>query len=159
MKDKLMEYKEKLERGISEYMDAPVSQRSAEAVAEMVECWERICMMAKHMCHHQEFTPEDAAAWNAHMVNDDGSIGGHWAMEQTKDAAERIGIPSDHFTPYCWWTAMNMMYSDYCMVAEKYGVSTVEFYADMAKAFLCDKDGGAPREKMAAYYHAIAEED
>ena len=40
-------------------------------------------------------------------------------------------------------------------VAEKYGVSIAEFYADMARAFLMDKDGPGAKEKLAAYYHGI----
>ena len=52
---------------------------------------------------------------------------------------------------------MNMMYSDYCAVARKYGVDNADFYADMAKAFLFDPDGGAPAKKVEAYYRYIVE--
>lgn len=52
--------------------------------------------------------------------------------------------------------AVNMMRSDYCMVARKHGVDKPEFYADMAQAFLFDKDAGEPEEKISAYYHCIA---
>lgn len=41
--------------------------------------------------------------------------------------------------------------------ADGWGGGTAEFYADMAKAFLFDRDAGGPRVKMAAYYHGIAE--
>ena len=50
---------------------------------------------------------------------------------------------------------MNMMYSDYYGVAAKYGLDRPEFYADLAKAFLMDKDAGGPEEKMAGYYHGV----
>ena len=40
-------------------------------------------------------------------------------------------------------------------VAEKYGVSIAEFYADMARAFLMDKDGPEAKKKLGAYYHGI----
>ena len=49
----------------------------------------------------------------------------------------------------------NMMYSDYGSVAIHYGVSTAEFFAELAQAFLFDKDGPGPKEKLAAYYHGI----
>lgn len=52
---------------------------------------------------------------------------------------------------------MNMMYSDYCTVANKYNVGTPEFYACMAKAFLFDKDAKSPNAKMAAYYFGIVD--
>ena len=46
-------------------------------------------------------------------------------------------------------------YSDYGSVAIHYGVSTAEFFAELAQAFLFDKDGPGPKEKLAAYYHGI----
>lgn len=61
---------------------------------------------------------------------------------------------------YKHYLAMNMVYSDYCKVAKKYGVDTPEFYADMAKAFLRDKDfDGKPEEKLYLYYKSIVEKD
>ncbi len=33
------------------------------------------------------------------------------------------------------------------------GVSTAEFFAELAQAFLFDKDGPGPKAKLAAYYH------
>ena len=104
-----------------------------------------------------DFTRADAEAWCAKMVNEDGTTGPHWTMEQTTAVAESVGVVFDQLAPWCWWAAMCMMYSDYCGVASRYGVGTAEFYADMAKAFLFDRDAGGPRAKMAAYYHGIAE--
>ena len=51
---------------------------------------------------------------------------------------------------------MNMMYSDYYDVARKFGVNAPEFYAELARAFLMDKDGPGPEEKLCAYYRCIA---
>ena len=51
--------------------------------------------------------------------------------------------------------ALNMMFSDYYGVAMKYGVGVPEFFGDLAKAFLFDKDSPSPKEKLAAYYHNI----
>ncbi len=42
--------------------------------------------------------------------------------------------------PIEFWIAMNMMYSDYYLVAKKFNMNTPDFYAEMAKAFLDDKD-------------------
>ena len=57
---------------------------------------------------------------------------------------------------HCTWsTALNVMYSDYYGVAAKYGLDRPEFYADLAKAFLMDKDAGGAEEKMAGYYHGV----
>ena len=50
---------------------------------------------------------------------------------------------------------MNMMYSDYYNTAMKFGVCTPEFFGELAKEFLFDMDGPAPKEKLAAYYRGI----
>lgn len=81
------------------------------------------------------------------MVNEDGSKGAHWTMEQTKQVMEQRGIQCD---PVEFYVAMNMMYSDYYPVAKKLNVNSVEFYADMAKAFLDDKDAG--KDKLSKYF-------
>ena len=51
---------------------------------------------------------------------------------------------------------MNMMYSDYYPVAVEFGLNRPEFYASLAKAFLFDKDGPGPEQKLMAYYEHIA---
>ena len=84
-----------------------------------------------------------------------GTTGPHWPMEQTTALAESMGLSWDQISPWCWWIAVNMMYSDYGGVAIHYGVSTAEFFAELARAFLFDKDGPGPKEKLAAYYHGI----
>ena len=99
-----------------------------------------------------EFTREDAEKWVSHMENEDGTTGARWTMEQTDAVANITGV---HVKPCTWWTAMNVMYSDYYGVAAKYGLDRPEFYADLAKAFLMDKDAGGPEAKMAGYYHGI----
>lgn len=81
------------------------------------------------------------------MVNEDGSKGAHWNMEQTKQVMEQRGIQCD---PVEFYVTMNMMYSDYYPVAKKLNVNSVEFYADMAKAFLDDKDAG--KDKLEKYF-------
>ena len=43
---------------------------------------------------------------------------------------------------------------DYCKAARKNSVDRPEFYADLAAAFLEDKD--APEDKTGRYYHNIA---
>ena len=92
-----------------------------------------------------------AKEWTAMMENEDGTKGPHWSMEQIKKVIEQRGIPGD---PVEIWVAMNMMYSDYCKVAKKLGVNTMDFYAEMARAFLDDKDAGA-HDKLTAYYEYI----
>ena len=157
-KEIIAAYKDKLERGIAEYMGMPAGERSANGVRGMLECWSVVDAAERSLCGGgADFTQADAEAWCAKMVNEDGTTGPHWTMEQTTAVAESVGVVFDQLAPWCWWAAMCMMYSDYCGVASRYGVGTAEFYADMAKAFLFDRDAGGPRAKMAAYYHGIAE--
>ena len=97
--------------------------------------------------HVDKLTAPKAEEITRKMVNEDGSKGAHWNMDQTKQVMEQRGIQCD---PVEFYIAMNMMYSDYYPVAKKLNVNSVDFYADMAKAFLDDKDAG--KDKLAKYF-------
>ncbi len=116
----------------------------------MLECWEHVKECAK-CSGGGELTKEDAMSWMYNMQNEDGSFGAHWDLEQTKPYMEPRGITCE---PWKWAAVMNMMYSDYCKAARKNSVDRPEFYADLAAAFLEDKD--APEDKAGRYYHSIA---
>ena len=153
----MQEYIEKLHKELHEIMERPVTLGRAEEVMVYADT---ICALHKLGDDHfrestkmMEFTEDDAKAWTARMKNADGSTGPHWPMEQTTAVMVSKGY---HYDPAVWYAAMNMVYSDYFSVAKKHGVNTVEFYADMAEAFLDDKDAGGPEEKISAYYHCIA---
>lgn len=105
--------------------------------------------------HGERLTGDELHAWLHRMDNADGTTGQHWTEDQTGSIARVIGVSFDHVTPSEFCAAMNMMYSDYYPVGVKYGVDRAEFYADLAKAFLFDKDGPAPAEKLAEYYHKV----
>lgn len=105
--------------------------------------------------HAPRFDRQMAEEWMRGLQNEDGTTGPHWDMgkAETVMAQKEIGG-----APLAFWAALNMMYSDYCKVAKKLRVNTVDFYACMAEAFLNDKDaiGGGGGEKLAAYYDAVA---
>lgn len=97
------------------------------------------------------FSVDNAQEWVKKMDNADGTKGPHWTMEQAKQimAQRKIGLD-----PLKYWVTLNMIYSDYSPVAKKHGLGgNLDFYADMAKAFLEDKD--AQPEKLALYYKYI----
>jgi hypothetical protein len=98
----------------------------------------------------EEFSRRMAERWTAGMENADGSRGPHWTMEQTKAVQAQYSIDAD---PLEFWVAINSMYSDYYRVAVRHNVNNPEFYAELAHAFLSDKD--AQRGKMARYYEYI----
>lgn len=106
------------------------------------------------------FSHKDMETWKSMMKNEDGTRGEHFRKEQVKHACQQAGIDCEEFGEDIFGLAMNMKYSDYCKVAKKYGVDRPEYYADLAKAFLRDKDfDGKPEEKLYLYYKAIVEKD
>lgn len=109
--------------------------------------------MAEHR-RVPEFDMETAREWVESMKGEDGKSGEHWTMEQLKPIMQQRGIDAK---PEEFWAIMNALYSDYCKVAKKHNVSTVDFYADMAKAWIDDKD--AVEDKVAAYYEYVVKHE
>ena len=134
-------------------MAEPVSSRSVGSCTMLMDA---LCKADKITMEPEAstFTEDDARRWTEHMENDDGSMGAHWTLEQTTAVANSIGV---HVDPWGWFAALNMEYSDNFEVAQKYGLDRPEYYADLAKAFLFDKDGSGPEAKIAGYYHGIVE--
>lgn len=157
--EQIKAYIPKLEYSIREYMRNPATPNAAQGIMAMVECLNMLKGAEKAICTGREMTKADAEAWAARMENEDGTTGPHWGVDQTTAIAESMGMTWEKVSRPCWWITMNMMYSDYSGVAEKYGVSIAEFYADMARAFLMDKDSPGAKEKLAAYYHGIVEHE
>lgn len=98
-------------------------------------------------CHFSDWLLEKALA---KMINEDGTRGGHWTVDQTTQVAKQSGITFDKFNEYDWNYVMNMMYSDNYNV----GANEVSFYVKMSKNFLMDKD--AKQGKALNYYLYIA---
>lgn len=150
-------YKDKLHAALREIAECPVSMRTVEQAAAVTDL---LCRLDKLEDHDEPetatFDRETAMQWAAHMQNADGTTGPHWTMGQTDAVANITGVSVKSCV---WWAAMNMMYSDYYGVAAKYGIDRPEFYADLAKAFLMDKDAGGPEEKMAGYYYGVVKRE
>lgn len=110
-----------------------------------------------NMTHHQQMTAqyeglteEKAKRWLDQMQNEDGSRGQHWTLEQVKQVAKQKAPDVD---PLKLWVAMNMIRSDYYSVAKKFNVNSTDFYLEMAKAFLEDKDAG--EHKLEKYFENV----
>lgn len=153
-------YMQHLREEIAVLMERPVSLGRAEEICAYADT---ICALQKmdggEPAHEGTktagFTETDAKRWTEHMKNSDGSKGPHWTQEQTAAVAGSVGV--HNVAPWVWYAAMNMMYSDYWESATRYGVDRPEYYADLAKEFLFDKDAVGPEEKLAGYYHGIVE--
>lgn len=143
-----MNYLEKLEAEKLNYMELPVTLGSMEMIREIERTKE--CL---HCAQDTELTRADAEAWMDNMENEDGTFGAHWDVAQTKAYMEPRGVNCEAWK---WAAVMNMMYSDYCKAARKNSADRPEFYADLAAAFLLDRD--APDDKAGRYYHSIVKE-
>lgn len=107
----------------------------------------------------KKMTPEQYEDWMHNLVNDDGTDGAKWSKQDFEGAVKKAGMDVSNFNQDALWAATNMMYSDYCGVAKKFGVDRPDFYICMAKAFLDDADfDGDGTEKLSIYYHEIVKE-
>lgn len=102
----------------------------------------------------QHLTRDEAEKWTDCMTNADGTKGAHWTYDQATQLMTQRNINCDKND---FWAVLNMMYSDYCRVAKSYSVDNLNFYADMAAAFLHDDD--AVEGKAAMYWECIADGD
>lgn len=160
MEDKIRANKKELWEYLEELCEKPISYSSAERIVTCHKAYKILCEMAGGHAGHDRaehggetghrLTEAMAKSWTGSMENADGTRGAYWPMEKTEEVRRQRGIAAD---PLEWWVVMNMIYSDYCVVAEKLGTSTAEFYAGMAKAFLDDKD--TQPDKLGRYYEYI----
>lgn len=112
-----------------------------------------------HMDDHEghPLSKEEAMKWVHGMHGEDPAVtmGGKWDMEQMKSVAIKYGVPTEGERFWEFWAVMNSLYSDYYGVAAKYGTLNPDFFADMAMAFINDRD--AVKGKTARYYECIVE--
>lgn len=135
---------------IVEVLASPMDDKAAEKLARYNDAYNAVCQWSGGD-GLSELSGEDAKEWAQRMENSDGTHGAHWTLEQAKKVMEQNEFEC---APVEFWMALCMMYSDYSKAAQKHGVgNSVEFYADMACAFLKDKD--APKDKLARYYRHI----
>lgn len=99
----------------------------------------------------EKLTEERVKKWVNGMQGSDGKTGGHYQMDQAE-------LLRANYCPTCnkleFFGAINMIHSDYVEVAKRMNVDRPEFYAQMAKAFLMDKDAG--EGKLEKYMRHIA---
>lgn len=95
-------------------------------------------------------TKEMADEWMSSLKNEDGTKGPHWSHDQIKQLIAQRGIKID---PMEFYVIMNALYADYCSVLKKHNVNNMDFYVDMATAWINDKD--AKEGKVARYFRHI----
>lgn len=94
-----------------------------------------------------------AEKWMKEIENEDGTKGAHWTLEQAKQIMAQKSVKGD---PISFWVVLNSMYADYSKTIKKYGVGDkIDFYVDLTKDFLNDKDSVGGDAKVAAYFEHI----
>ena len=104
------------------------------------------------MIYGEHFNEETAKKAVSCMVNDDGTTGEHWNIEETTAVAKQNNITFGSFNQFDWYYTLNMIYSDFSKV---FGSNT-EMYIKVAKSWLEDKD--APKGKAYKYYKMTKEQ-
>ena len=114
--------------------------------------------MHKGMAHStgMSFDRETAEEWVRNMHNEDRAhpVGGKWSVEQIKPLAMKHNMPTEGKRWWEFYAMVNAMYSDYSEVAKRFNITSPDFYALMAKAFMDDQD--AEDDKVALYWEYIA---
>ena len=145
-------YKDKLHAALREIAECPVSMRTVEQAAAVTDLLCRLDKLEGHACQ-EELKIIHALTKPKYFI----PVHGEQRMLQIhKRVAESMGIQAPVVPRWAWGVTMNMMYSDYYPVAVEFGLNRPEFYAALAKAFLLDKDGPGPEQKLMAYYEHIA---
>lgn len=142
---------------IVECMASPMDEQTAGKLNAYNGAYNAICQWDEEETPKQKsssvgaFTVETAKEWTKHMQNEDGTSGPHWTLEQAKQIMAQRNIS---LNPAEFYAALNMIYSDFSPVAKKHGLGgSLDFYVDMAKSFLNDKD--AKPNKLLNYYKYI----
>ena len=130
---------------LREFVDDAMSMIK-ETYHSLYEDLEKYLYKEIYGCHFSDWLLDKALN---DMINEDGTTGGHWNLEQTNSVAKSIGVRFDKFNEYDWNYTMNMLYSDY------YGSvpNDASTYGQMAIKFLNDKD--AIDGKAYKYYMAM----
>ena len=130
---------------LKEFLDKQIIEVRSKDY-EMYERLEMDLYEEVYGCHFNDWMLEKALKC---MINEDGTTGGHWTVDQTISVAKNNGFEFDHYNEYDFNYVMNMLYSDY------YGAvsNDISTYYKMAKKFLEDKD--AVEGKAFKYYIAM----
>lgn len=105
---------------------------------------------------HERMDKQSMEKWVKHMRYDKDALIEPWPVAEVKPLAMRFGYPTSGEKFDEFYTAIHMMKSDFCAVAEDFDVNTPAFFAALADAWLKDPDAAMQgREKLEAYHKYI----
>ena len=143
---------------IVECLASPMDEQIASKLCAYNSAYNAICQWSeeqkpveKSLPTSEKMSLETAKQWTSQMRNEDGTTGPHWTLDQTKQIMAQRKLS---FSPAEFFATLNMIYSDFSPVIKKHGLGgSLDFYVDMAKSFLDDKD--ALPGKLSNYYNYI----
>lgn len=145
---------------IVECLSEPMDERIASKLSAYNSAYNAVCQWSEDQQPQEKeiprssdsgFSLEQAKEWMRKLKNEDGTSGPHWTLDQAKQVMSQRGL---NYKPSEFWAVFNSIYSDYSKVAKKHNVgNSIDFYVDMVKAFLDDKD--SQPDKVARYYKYI----
>lgn len=97
-------------------------------------------------------TEQQASMWVKSMKHSDGSTGELITMEQAKEWLAKKGYTGMSLPDF--YAVINAMKSDYNGVAKMFNIMSDDFYGELARAFIQDKD--AKPYKTSLYREYIA---
>lgn len=83
-------------------------------------------------------TEAEAKKWVSSIRNSDGSSGELITFDQAKTWLIAKGYSNININDF--YAMINVMKSDYSMVAKKFNITSDDFYGELAKCFIEDKD-------------------
>lgn len=83
-------------------------------------------------------TEQQASVWVKSMKHSDGSTGELITMEQAKEWLAKKGYTGMNLPDF--YAVINAMKSDYSGVAKMFNIMSDDFYGELARAFIQDKD-------------------
>ena len=100
---------------------------------------------------------EDIMKWKQRLMNEDGTKGERFSMQEIMPIAQQMGVSFDKFSPKEFCMVVNMIYSDMCNIWRDVlsPENELHHYVAAAKQWLTDKDALKGSEKLAAYYYFI----
>lgn len=172
--------KHELMKEMHKYAEMPLNDARARYIAMCYDAYKAMCMICEegeeedkrseysgnydvevtkdsmsvtrtHKDKHRKLTKSEAEHWVKHMINEDGTTGEHFTIDQIRKVMPKIEADCED---YELWAGTNALYSDMCDSLKKYGVNTVDFYAELAYEYWFE-DEDAVDDKLSAYYHNI----
>lgn len=150
---------EELEHFENKILNTGMSYNDLKCINKLMETLELIDKLEfedkpqpNHISDRKKYNYVD---WVNSMHNEDGSRGAKWTIQESSEIARNYGVDFDKITEEDWYIALNMVYSDYVMIARKYNIDNINFYVDLAKEFLWDSDTIQGNSKLINYYEYI----